>query len=90
MSSRRDLLCDMGYDDAVVFENPDYDSALIGVTHDGRAVYDYDRMVGCLVDEDGMEPLEAAEFIDYNTIRAIPYAGEQAPVVVYLFNEEDD
>ena len=23
------------------------------------------------------------EFIDYNTIRAIPYAGEMAPIVLY-------
>ena len=26
---------------------------------------------------------EAVEFIDYNTLRAIPYAGGFAPVVMY-------
>ena len=67
---------------------PDYDAALIGVTTDGQAVYDYDRMVGCLMDEDGMEELEAMEFIDYNTIRALPYAGSSAPVIIHLFDKE--
>ena len=87
--SGRELLCDMGYEDAVVFENPDFDAAIIGVTTEGCAVYDYDRMVGSLVEEDNMEELEAMEFIDYNTLRALPYAGEMAPVVVYLFRKED-
>ena len=27
---------------------------------------------------------EAVEFIDYNTLRAIPYMGDKAPIVVYL------
>lgn len=87
--SGRELLCDMGYEDAVVFENPDFDAAIIGVTTEGCAVYDYDRMVSSLVEEDDMEELEAMEFIDYNTLRALPYAGEMAPVVVYLFRKED-
>jgi hypothetical protein len=79
----------MGYEDAVVFENPDFDAAIIGVTTEGCAVYDYDQMVSSLVEEDDMEELEAMEFIDYNTLRALPYAGEMAPVVVYLFRKED-
>lgn len=34
----RDLLLEMGYEDSIVFENPDYDEAIIGVTEDGRVV----------------------------------------------------
>jgi hypothetical protein len=30
-------------------------------------------MIDCLVEEDGMSYEEAMEFIDYNTIRALPY-----------------
>ena len=37
----RELLCDMGYDESVVFENPDFDSAIIGVDTDGHVVYDF-------------------------------------------------
>ena len=76
------MLCEMGYRDAVIFENPDYDSAIIGVSDDNRVVYDYDKMVECLVKEDGMEYDEAMEFIDYNTIRACPYMGDKAPIVL--------
>ena len=79
----REALCDMGHDEAVVFDNPDFDEAIIGATEDGRVVYDYDAMVKCLAEKDGMTELEAMEFIDYNTIRAIPYAGEYAPIIMY-------
>ena len=79
----REALCDMGHDEAVVFDNPDFDEAIIGATEDGQVVYDYDTMVKCLAAKEGMTELEAMEFIDYNTIRAIPYAGEHAPIIMY-------
>ena len=78
----RQQLWDMGYEDAVVFENPDYDSAIIGVSTDGRAVYSYNLIIEHLVMTDGMSVEDAAEFIDFNTIRALDYI-ENAPIVVY-------
>ena len=75
-------LANADYIDVVIFENPDYDDALIGVTSDHRAVYDFDRMVAFLVGDEGMTAEEAIEFIEYNTIRALPYI-ENAPVIVY-------
>lgn len=79
----RQAICDMDHDDAVVFDKPDYDDAIIGITDEGQVIYDYDTMVKCLVDRDGMSETEAIEFIDYNTIRALPYAGEKAPIIMY-------
>lgn len=73
---------EIGCDGAIVFVNPDFDDAIIGTTVDGRVVYSFSRMVECLVNEDGMTTDEAEEFIDYNTLRAIPYMGEKAPIVV--------
>jgi hypothetical protein len=29
-TERRDLLVELGFEDSVVFENPDYDSAIVG------------------------------------------------------------
>ena len=84
--SKRDILCDMGYEDAVVFENPDYDSAIIGISSDGRVVYDYDLMVECLMRRDGMTDMEAVEFIDYNTVRAAEYYSD-GPIVMYRLLE---
>ena len=78
----------MGDEETLVFDNPDFDEAIIGVTHDGRAVYNYDSMVNCLIHDEDMSEEDAVDFIDYNTIRSIPYAGEYAPVVIYLFNKE--
>ena len=62
-----------------------YDSALIGVSHDDRAVYDYDLMVEWLVETEGFSEEEAVEWIDYNTIRALPYMGSDGPIVVIRF-----
>lgn len=78
----RDILCVMGYEDAVVFENPDYDNAIIGVTTDGQVVYDYDEMIVHLMEVDGMNEADAVDFIDYNTLRSLPYA-DGAPIVIY-------
>lgn len=30
-----------------------------------------------------MEIEEAQEFIDYNTVRALPYMGDKRPIIVY-------
>lgn len=73
----------MGFEDSVVFDNPEFDCAIIGVTSDGNVVYHYDMMVSHLMEIDNMTNEEAVEFIDYNTLRAIPYAGVLAPVVMY-------
>lgn len=83
----RDLLSEMGNEETLVFDNPDYDEAIIGVTHDGCAVYDYYEMINCLVKDENMTECDAADFIDYNTIRSLPYAGEYAPVIVYMFDK---
>lgn len=74
---------DAGFEDVLLFSNPSYDDALIGVTTDNRAVYEYNAMVDWLIENDDMSYDEAVEWIDYNTLRALPYYGEAAPIVVY-------
>ena len=85
----REALCDMGHEEAVVFDGPDYDEAIVGVTDEGQVVYDFDRMVQILVERDGMEPLAAIDFIDYNTIRALPYV-ENAPIIMRKLQLEEE
>lgn len=72
-----------GFEDVIIFRDYSYDDALVGVTEDGRAVYDYDKMVDWLADTQGMTPEAAAEWIEYNTIGALPYAGPTGPVIMY-------
>ena len=78
----RELITDYEYDDVVIFSNPDYASAFIGISENNRAVYDYDKMVKHLIDKDCMTDIEAIEFIEYNTIRALPYY-ENAPIIIH-------
>lgn len=85
----RDALCDMGHEDALLFDNPDYDEAIVGVTDEGQVVYDYDKMAQILVERDGMEELEAIEWIEYNTIRSLPYF-ENPPIVMNRLRLEEE
>lgn len=83
MKSVREIIEDNGYEDVLIFENPSYDSAFIGVSHDNRAVYNYDLMVEYLINTDGMTYEEAADFISYNSVRSLSYVGNGSPIVVF-------
>ena len=87
LSELKEYLQGRGYEDTIVLESPDYCTAAIGTTENGNVVYDFELMVQHLMEKDGMEYDDAVEFIEYNTIRAIPYAGEMAPVIIYKFDE---
>ena len=45
-------------------------------------------MVKYLVDKDGMDAGDAISFIEYNTIRALPYH-DRSPIILYTIDEED-
>lgn len=88
---RRDLLNELGLEESIVFENPDYDSAIIGYdANDSRIIYDFESMAEHLMNVDGMTYEEAIEFIEYNTLRAIPYAGHNAPIVLQRIDDYMD
>ena len=40
-------------------------------------------MINWLIKTEGLNYEEAAEWIEYNTIRALPYFGEDAPIIIY-------
>lgn len=61
--------------EAILFDNPSFDNSIIGLTTDGGVIYDMERMVDELSKDDNMSQEEALDFICYNTLRAIPYAG---------------
>lgn len=81
--SAEDRLLDAGYEDVIYFTDYGYDDALIGVDSNNRAVYDYQKMIEWLVVNDDFTDEEAADWIDYNTIRSLQYAGEDAPIIMY-------
>lgn len=83
MTKAEERLLDQGYEGVIFLENYSYDDALIGVTDDNRAVYDYEKMVQWLIEVEEFTEEEAADWISYNTIRALPYMGEGAPIIMY-------
>lgn len=85
---------------AVVLDPDTWDAAIIGVheNHEGEfvAVYDQEAIIDIMVNErmsddaklDRQEVWqEAAEFVDYNTVRALPYMGPRAPILASEFLE---
>ena len=66
-----------------LFDNPSYPNSIIGLTIDNRAIYDMEQMIVDLMEEDKISYIDALEFIEYNTIRALPYMGGDAPIILY-------
>ena len=73
------------YAGAVLLEpHEDFGPCLIGSVDDPvRLAYSYEKIVEMFMNRDGMSYEEATEFVDYNTVRALAYMGEQKPVMVY-------
>ena len=69
-----------GFEDVIIFDNPSYDDALIGVTSDNRAVYDYDKMIEWLIENEDMDYEESADFINWNDSF---YYGEGYPLIIF-------
>ena len=76
-------LLEAGYEGIKYLTDYSYDDALIGVSEDGRAIYDYDKMIEWLMEEEDWSYEEAVDWVNYNTIRALPYMGEGAPIIMY-------
>ena len=57
--TNRDLLMYNGYEDTIIFENPSFEGALIGVSSDDRAIYSYDKMVESAMQQEGWTEEEA-------------------------------
>ena len=77
-----ELITDNGYEDVLLFDSPSYVDAFIGISDDNRAIYDFDLMVECLIKDDDIDASSAIEFIEYNTLRALPYY-KNSPIIKY-------
>ena len=67
---------------AAYLTDASYDRSIVGITDEGRVVYDYRSMVLEFMSDENCSEEEAIEWLDYNTMRAIPYMGELAPIVI--------
>lgn len=83
------ILTDAGYEDVVLFENYSYEDAFVGISEDDRAIYSYNKMIAWLQEKEGFTYEDAVEWIDYNTIRALPYF-DKAPIILYELEEWEE
>lgn len=82
----KELIYEFGYENVLIFSNPSYASAFTGISDEGRAVYDYDKMIEYLVEKESWSDIEAIEFIECNTLRSLPYY-ENSPIVMYRLED---
>lgn len=78
----REYLAELYGDDTVLLDGPEFDGGLVGVTTDGRLVYSYDKLAEALCEANRWSREDAIDWIEFNTIRSLPYIGARAPVVM--------
>ena len=74
-----------GFNFSVYFTNPNYASAIIGISTEGNVVYSYERMIDYLMKTDDMTYEDAVDWIDYDVVRSIPYIQKMGtmPIIIY-------
>jgi hypothetical protein len=71
---------DMADPEAIVWD--DFDDAIVGVDPMGRIVYDINKMIDVLVQDDMTEE-EAQEYLDFNVLST--HVGDLTPIHVYIY-----
>ena len=69
VSNLKEYLEELGVEDIVLLDG--FTESFMGISNDNRAIYSYDLMIE-----------EAVDFIDFNTIRSLPYV-KNSPIICY-------
>lgn len=71
--------------DVIMFINPAFDNSIIGVSSDWcHIIYDYNKMIDEFKEESGCSYEEAVDFIEYNTLKTLPYIEDaNRPIINY-------
>jgi len=76
---------------AIILDNPAFDNSIVGISTEGCVVYNYQKMIEEYCKDNSCSHEDAKEFIDYNTVRMIPYLNstKRKPVIVQIpyYNE---
>lgn len=75
-----------GHEETVFFEHPSMVKAITGITSSGQLIYDYNLMIEAAMEEEGWTCEDAIDWIEYNTLRSIPYMGNYHPIVSLPIN----
>ena len=74
-------LIDKGYENIVIFDNPSFDNCIIGISTDNVAIYSYSKMIDWFSRTNNCTAEEALEFIEFNTLKSLPYI-KNSPIVM--------
>ena len=74
-------------EDVLILDNHAFDRSIIGITEDGRLIYDFEKMIEEFAEDEECDQTEALEWLEYNTLRALPYMGERAPIIMFSSRE---
>ena len=83
MNNVEQILLENGLEGTPYFVDENFEDAILGYTEDGNLVYSYTLMIEWLANKENLTYEEAQEWINYNTIRTIPYMGDKHPIIVY-------
>ena len=72
--------------DAILWD--DMDDAIVGISDDGRVVYDINKMEHLIYDKDNMTFDEAVDWVDYNILSA--HLGEFTPIHTWKIPTNDE
>ena len=67
--------------DSVMIDDEAFVESVVGVTPDGRLVYDAEKMMEELMEVHGCSAEDAREHIEFNIFRSLPYIQGNAPIV---------
>lgn len=67
----------------IILEGDEFANGFIGLSTDNRAVYAYDKLIDSLSRSNNWSTDEAIEWLEYNTIRSLPYLGDKAPIIIH-------
>jgi hypothetical protein len=85
-----DELCEyleaQGHTETIFFENPSFVKAITGITDSEQLIYDYDLMIEAGMEEEGWTYEETIDWIDFNTLRSLPYMGSNRPIIRFPIN----
>ena len=98
----RQKIANEGYTNSVFYDCQSYDDSIIGVDVNGKVVYIFNNMIDEYIHDNYPEEFKtqeqfedactsAIEWIDYNTIRATPYATSLGiPPIIIDYNPESE
>ena len=81
--SLKEWLVDQGYEEAIVLESPTYRNAVLGISEEGRVIYSERIIIEDMIIDEGMAIEDAYDNFSYNLLRALPYMGKMAPIILH-------